>query len=124
MTASSADLAKDSRRGWLLFAGVMLLTLLIRGGALWAMRERLNDDPDAYRQIAETLVRTGQYAMSVHVEEPAADFVEPSAYRPPLYPLVLSCLAMGGTLSPVAVAVLHLVLGVVTVSVVFHLGRL
>ena len=47
----------------------------------------------------------------------------PTAYRPPLYPLLLTgCVALGDY-SRAAVAVLHLVMGVATVGLVLVLGR-
>ena len=63
------------------------------GGVLWALRGNLTDDPDAYRQIAENLLRHGVFAMG------EGDHPQPTAYRPPLYPVVLSNLpaATGST---------------------------
>ena len=47
----------------------------------------------------------------------------PTAYRPPLYPLLLTgCVALG-EYSRVAVGLLHLALGVATVGLVLVLGR-
>jgi hypothetical protein len=92
-------------------AGVLVFTLAVRGGALWALRGNLAQDPDAYRQIAENLLQHGVLAMG------AGDHPPPTAYRPPLYPIVLSNLpaADGRRLSLAKVAALHLLLGVATV---------
>lgn len=78
----------------------------------------LGGDPDAYRLIAETLATTGTFGIPV-----VGNGVDPTAFRPPLYPWLLSWLAFeaggpGGEpwqrLSLVAVAVLHSVLGAIT----------
>ena len=88
-----------------LLLGLMLLTLLVRGGALWSMRETLAKDPDGYCRLAENLINHGTFG-DQHV---------PTAYRPPLYPLALSgCLALD-TCPRLAIGGLHLVLGLVTV---------
>ena len=92
---------------------VLLLALLIRGGVLWLTPGALLADPDGYRQLAVNLVVHGTLGY-----ETFNAGVMPTAYRPPLYPLLLSaCVA------PAAVAVLHLVMGVATVGLVLVLGR-
>ena len=45
----------SSRRSWLTtervaLAGLLLFAVVVRGGVLFAMREKLRDDPDAYRR--------------------------------------------------------------------------
>src|SRR5262245_57514938 len=75
--------------------GLLLFTLLVRGGVLWAMRNNLQQDPDAYREIAENLLRHGEFALGKPSGAGAEDVVTPTAYRPPLYPVVLSNLAAG-----------------------------
>src|SRR5688500_9243842 len=47
----------------LALAGLLRLTLVVRGGVLWTMREKLQDDPDAYREIAENLLQHGVFAL-------------------------------------------------------------
>lgn len=92
-------------------AVLLALTLVIRGAALFFMRGNLEGDPDAYREIAENLLRHGQFALG------KGDEIWRTAYRPPLYPVVLSNLpaAGGREVSVVKVAGLHLLLGVGTV---------
>ena len=73
----------------------------------------LETDPDGYRRLAENLVEHGTFGTGD----------TPTAYRPPLYPLLLTgCVALGDY-SRAAVAVLHLVMGVATVGLVLVLGR-
>jgi hypothetical protein len=101
----------------LLLAGLLILTLVVRGSVLWAMRDNLNADPDLYREIAENLLQHGEFA--VGKGEPGDDSapLRPTAFRPPLYPVVLSNLpaADGDKISLAKIAVLHLLLGVATV---------
>ncbi len=103
----------------LLLAGVLLFALVLRGGVLWVLRGNLAYDPDAYRQIAENLLRHGVFAMGT------GDTPQPTAYRPPLYPLVLSNLpaAGGQQISLAKVAVLHVLLGVATVWLTWLTAR-
>jgi len=103
----------------LALAGVLLFAVVVRGGVLWALRGNLADDPDAYRQIAENLLRHGVFAIG------AGDNPLPTAYRPPLYPIVLSNLpaAGGQQLSLAKVAALHLLLGVATVWLTWLTAR-
>jgi hypothetical protein len=100
----------------LALAGLLVFTLVVRGGVLWAMRANLQQDPDAYREIAENLLRHGEFALGK--DEPTGDQpLRPTAYRPPLYPVVLSNLpaADGQRISLVKVAALHVLLGVAMV---------
>lgn len=90
---------------------------MIRAGVQWAAWNsigplpNLTGDPDSYRLLAETLARTG----TLGVPSPTMG-VDPTAYRPPLYPYLLSWLVSGEqqNLSLLAVAILHVLLGTVT----------
>jgi hypothetical protein len=101
-------------------AGLLILALIVRGGVLWSMRDNLEVDPDAYREIAENLLRHGEFALGKTTDQPT-----PTAYRPPLYPVVLSNLpaADGEHVSLGKVAVLHLLLGVATVWLTYLTAR-
>jgi len=101
----------------LVLAGLLVFTLIVRGSVLWGMRSNLNQDPDAYREIAENLLRHGEFAMGKPGSDGGVSKPLPTAYRPPLYPIVLSNLpaADGHHISLIKVAVLHLILGVATV---------
>ena len=65
---------------------LLALTLVVRLGVLLAMRDNLRQDPDAYRNIAENVVWFQVYGMGMSRSEPP----RPTAYRPPLYPIVLA----------------------------------
>ena len=92
---------------------LLAATLLVRGGMLVFAFGSLEADPDAYRILAENLLLHGTFG--------GEDL--PTAYRPPLYPLVLTGCICFGQYANLAIAALHLVLGLATVSLVYHLGR-
>jgi hypothetical protein len=104
---------------------LLLFTAVIRGGVLYAMRRNLEQDPDAYREIAENLIRHGEFALGGGESYGMVSDYRPTAYRPPLYPVVLSNLPTvdGQSLSLVKVAGLHLVLGVATVWLTWLTAR-
>ncbi len=94
------------------FCAVLLLALLIRGGVLLVTPSALTVDTDGYRRLAENLVTHGTFGVDD----------APTAYRPPLYPLLLAgCVALGDA-GRLAIGVLHVVLGVATVALVWVLG--
>ena len=106
-TASGARLASGFR---LMLTALVLAGLVVRGLIL-VQGERASggrlDDPDQYLPLARSLVRTGSYAL---------DDGRLTAYRPPLYPLVLAPLvAVLGDRIAWGVAGLHLVLGAGTI---------
>ena len=75
--------------------------------------DALDADPDAYRAIAETLSSTGVFGLSESA--PGGELVaNPTAFRPPLYPYLLSWLTSEHKLQSVWVAVFHVFLGVAT----------
>src|SRR6476661_10626444 len=88
-------MSANRRTAWLTadrltLAGLLIFTLLVRGSVLWAMRGNLDQDPDAYREIAENLLRHGEFALGKGEPEGGRRPFHPTAYRPPLYPVVLS----------------------------------
>jgi 4-amino-4-deoxy-L-arabinose transferase-like glycosyltransferase len=92
---------------------LIAVTIFFRSGVLLLSPHALEDDPDGYRAVAENLLEHGTFGRGD----------VPTAYRPPLYPLVLvPCLAMGPW-SRAAIGLLHLVLGVATVWLTLHLAR-
>lgn len=109
----------------LTLAGLLVFTLVVRGGVLWAMRGNLQQDPDAYREIAENLLQHGEFALGKPVAEGVFYPPTPTAYRPPLYPIVLSNLPTADRdyVSLPKVAVLHLLLGVATVWLTWLTAR-
>ena len=93
--------------------GLLALALVARAAVVAGAPDSLENDPDGYRYLAENLLEGGVFGYGRI----------PTAYRPPLYPLVLApCVALG-PLSVVAIAVLHVALGLATVWLVYRLGR-
>ncbi len=112
-----------SRSSWWLLGVVLLVAFAIRGGAMWGLRGNLQADPDSYRQLAENLLATGSYARALPLDNhPDGATLLPTAYRPVLYPLLLAISSRAGEVSLVAVGMGHLVIGLLTVALVFHLA--
>jgi len=94
-------------------ASSLALALVARSAALILGADGLSRDPDNYRGLATNLLDRGVLGQGE----------TPSAYRPPLYPLMLVPFVALGKWSSVAIGVLHLALGVATVGGVYWLGR-
>jgi 4-amino-4-deoxy-L-arabinose transferase-like glycosyltransferase len=98
---------------------VLIAATVVRGGVLYVSGAKLRDDPDGYRRLARNVVTQGTYGWRVSDE----GVVQPSAYRPPLYTLlVVACVGLPGG-DPMLLAWLHLVIGVATVAIVLALAR-
>jgi len=98
---------------WCAGAAVLLVALIVRCAVLLVTPGSLQTDPDGYRAVAENLVHYGTFGTGQN----------PTAYRPPLYPCLLAgCVALGPA-SRVAIALLHLALGIGTVWLTYRLGR-
>jgi len=118
--------AKDGKGLWVATVGrcahplvVLVVAAVIRLTVAVIGFERLKDDPDSYRALAETLARTGVYARP----DPVDGQFYPTAYRPPLYPLLLAGFATSEGVPRVAIATLHLLLGLGTVAVALRMGQ-
>ncbi len=94
---------------------VLAFTLLVRGGVLLALNGAFHADPDGYRALANNVVEYGVFGASRR----------PTAYRPPLYPLLLvPCEALDHEArSRIALGLLHVSLGAVTALATLWLGR-
>ncbi|MGB7342984.1 MAG: hypothetical protein WBD20_02115 [Pirellulaceae bacterium] len=94
------------------FLLVLAIALLVRGAVVMFSPQAFAGDPDAYRVIAETLASHGVYGVAISDVPP-----KPTAFRPPLYPYLLSWLTPSktGQLSLWAVGFLHTILGALTV---------
>ena len=89
--ADSGPPSSPLPRRW--FLGVLVLALGLRGTVLVGLQANLNDDPDAYRRLAVNLMTTGTYGLHAT----GAGVIQPTAYRPPLYTLLLCAgLAVSG----------------------------
>jgi hypothetical protein len=85
-----------------------------RGGVLWLRADELARDRDAYLQIAHNLAAGLGFS--------SGSPVHPTAYRPPLYPVVLAGIfAVGG--STVWLGLLQAAWGVATVGLTLRVGR-
>ncbi len=106
------------RRGCLGWASLLLLALCIRGGVLVASSANLSADVDGYRWLAESLATHHVYGAV-----DAQGVAHPTAFRPPLYPLLLSTCVVDGQLNLSAVRGLHLLLGLLSVAGTYVLGQ-
>ncbi len=103
----------DSRRQLL---GLLIVAVLLRAAVLWLGAADMKADPDSYARIAVTLAKTGTLGFE------ADSGPSPTAFRPPLYPWLLSWLVFDGQVARGAVAVLHWVLGCATVVLTYWIG--
>lgn len=85
---------------------IVVFALALRVGASWYWFDQIDDDADGYRAIARMVVDGKGYAN--------AFTAEPTAFRPPLYPLLLAgVLKVGG--GKLAIAAMQILLGTLTV---------
>lgn len=114
----STYLPKPARRR---ATGVLLLVLAalaLRTAATYARWGQLRRDPDAYRLIAENVALRGVFSRAPQNEPPT-----PTAFRPPIYPLMLALISPTSPASPLRVAVFHVLLGMLTVLVTWAVAR-
>lgn len=110
--SKSADIPVFAQSRVLIW-GILLLAIVTRVSVLWVWFDNLSDDRDVYLAIAEGVAEGRGYSVP--------DTTIPTAFRPPLYPLLLA--VTGTSASPFGRALLHLVLGVATVWFTIVLGR-
>lgn len=108
---SSVDLS--NRRGWSRLLAVLLVALLARLVAIAVWTDNLVDDRDGYLSLAWGLATGSGFSV------PGTS--TPTAYRPPLYPLVL--MPAAHIPSGLWVGVLHVILGLLTVFLTARLAR-
>jgi len=80
---------------------------------MYKFRDLLQKDTDNYATLAEHIVNAECYCLINGM---------PTAFRPPLYPLLLAPWAMGGPPSIAGIVILHLILAALTVIGVYILG--
>lgn len=102
------------------WTAAIALCFAIRLGVIAASPDSFREDPDAYRSLATTWAETGVYGRI----GPDGEAV-PTAYRPPLYPWMLSWLvspnhARGEWLG---IACTHALLGTLTCWLTYAIGR-
>ncbi len=119
---------------WRLFLMVVLFAAGVRAAMLWGGWDNLREDPDAYTAMSQTLARTGVFGLTAADGTPT-----PTAFRPPLYPAILSGLTLaiitvGGDFADplavenlhayrIAVALLHWILGLLSVAATYAAAR-
>ena len=96
-----------------LTTAVLVLAFVARVAAAWHWSGHLDDDRDVYRALALGIVEGRGFS------SPGTS--SPTAYRPPLYPLLLA--ATGGANSTLPVAVLNILFGTLTVAFVLAAAR-
>ena len=111
----------DSRR-LRIWLALLAAACIIRGGWLWANLDDLRADDDSYRQLAVNFLETGIFGYRIDGPDETGS-VRPTAFRPPLYPLLLAGLGCIDEIGPRAVAILHFVLGVGTVALVYVVAQ-
>lgn len=105
--------ANPKSRVWLI-AGLFAAVIVVRAVAVLCLWSSLDADPDAYRKLAENVRLRAVYTTTG----------APTAFRPPLYPLLLVPAVSGGEVSSAGVAVLHVLLGIATVLLTFHFAEM
>jgi 4-amino-4-deoxy-L-arabinose transferase-like glycosyltransferase len=102
----------------MLIAGLLLGAFLLRTATVVVQFDKLAVDRDGYLGIAHRLADGHGYSLP----PTKTDDYLPTAYRPPLYPLVLTgiyCLSAG----EVGIAALQILLGMLTVLLTYLAGR-
>ncbi len=106
----------SQRNSWLT---LVVFVLVVRVASSVALFHGLQDDPDAYRSLAENWARHGTFGLAS-----AEGIVSPTAYRPPLYPWLLSWFVDGEhQLRSPMVVVLHVILGSLTCLIAADIYR-
>ncbi len=99
-------------------AAVVTVAIALRVVAFMLLPDSLDADPDAYRQIAVSLSQTGTFGLV-----DAQGIAHPTAFRPPLYPWLLSWFVAGTHLNQIAVVWLHAIIGGFTAGVAVLASR-
>ena len=97
---------------------IILATIVIRTAMVWVGFESLKDEYDDYGRLAVVWSESGTFGF-----ENADLTVRPTAYRPPLYPWLLSWLVVDGVLNRTLIAMLHVVLGSITVAFTYLIAK-
>jgi 4-amino-4-deoxy-L-arabinose transferase-like glycosyltransferase len=99
----------------------LALILIVRGQAMWALGDRLDSDPDSYRELATGLQQGNGYALVI-----VSPFINTTAkaWRPPLYPCLLAAIIPRGTPNfSLWVGGVQLALGTLTVVAAYAASR-
>lgn len=103
---------------WVLLT-FLCLALVVRGRMMLGNLDSLERDPDAYRDAAWSIY----FERTLGLWNESSGAVEPTATRPPLYPLLLSGMHyLRFTPDAPGIGLLHVLLGTCTVWIVWRLG--
>lgn len=105
------------------FLLVVLATIAIRFAVIASDWNSLQRDDDSYVRLACSWSNSGTFGFSSDATVDQPGQVQPTAYRPPAYPWLLSWLVVAGRLNLNGLVYLHLSLGVASVLVVYHIAR-
>jgi len=108
---SDIDVQRISSRTLLIL--ILLAGVALRGGLLWKRYDQLSEDRDAYRGIARQVADGHGYTLP--------NTMQPTAYRPPTYTLLLAGLYWMG-FDQGGVALLHLGMGAATILLTYLIG--
>ncbi|GAB6187357.1 ArnT family glycosyltransferase [Thermopirellula anaerolimosa] len=92
---------------------VLIAALAIRAGVIWGVPGGFAEDIDGYAAVADNLVQHGVFGYGERA----------TAFRPPLYPVLLACVRATGLPWIWGAGILHLVLGLATVALAMSLAR-
>ena len=99
---------------------VLVLAVPLRAAVLWALSDDLVKDVDGYRELAVNLRQHGTFGWA---DPSSSTGIRPTAFRPPLYPVLLAPLVTRSSVSPLAAGLLHFVMGMATISLVYATAR-
>lgn len=94
-------------------AVVLIAAVAIRAGVIWGVPGGFAEDIDGYAAVADNLVRHGVFGYGERA----------TAFRPPLYPILLAGVRATGLSWIWGAGSLHLILGVATVALAISLAR-
>lgn len=94
-------------------AVVLIAAVAIRAGVIWGVPGGFAEDIDAYAAVADNLVRHGVFGYGERA----------TAFRSPLYPVLLAGVRATGLSWTWGAGGLHLILGVATVALAMSLAR-
>ncbi|MEM0924871.1 MAG: hypothetical protein AAGJ83_02420 [Planctomycetota bacterium] len=100
------------------FLGLALITVTVRLLALLLFPNAFQEDPDAYRALALTLSEYGVFGLT-----DGRGTAIPTAFRPPLYPWLLSFCVEGNRLLSHRVVLVHLACAVTTSLATYAAAR-
>lgn len=112
--ASLSDRQRNRRRQIVLLLGLMLAGGALRLAVQMGRGDELRTDPDAYVALASGILQHGGFQL------PASDL--PTAFRPPVYPLLLSAPLAGRLPEAQAVLIVNLLMGTLLVPAAWWLA--